>query len=99
MFVVRRGRDWRRSELTPWSPRPGTVHPGQAAARRRSAAAAKRLDPVDVVPQVLVADVVDPTGDRVCVVGQFFRLVVGGEPLQVAMGHSSNGGEESLVRT
>jgi hypothetical protein len=58
------------------------TRPGRTAvARRGLAAAAKTLDPVDVVPQMLVADVVDPNGDRVRVAGQFLWLVVGGESL------------------
>jgi hypothetical protein len=51
-----------------------------------------------VVSQVLVADVVDPNGDRVRVAGQFFWLVLSCKPLQITLGHRSDGGEESLVR-
>jgi hypothetical protein len=76
------------------------ARPGRLAAARRwgSAAAGKTPDPVDVVPQVLVADVGDPDGNRVRVVGQFCWLVVGGEPLQVALGQHGDDGQESLVR-
>jgi hypothetical protein len=78
-----------------------SARPGRRAVvgRRGSTADGNLLNPADMVPQVLIADVGDPDGDRVRVVGQFFWLVVGSEPLQIVLGQSGDGGEELLVRT